>query len=120
MRPLLCSFCGKRLAAKNGWLEIYDEEVGPPFRSARCLPRFTQDGGRDIGGALAYPGKGAGAVDRGEWNGASTVVLFAHTACGPDIGYAIELTRISAKDDWDCHLREKVWWTPVIRRPPNG
>src|SRR5438046_3003169 len=40
------------------------------------------------------------------------VVLFAHTECGPDIGYNFSFDRLD--ENWDKHLREKAGWWPGI------
>jgi hypothetical protein len=106
---LYCYFCGGRLKSDNAWFEVHDQEL-PPFH--KPLVRFNQHGGKEERGALAYPGNGENLALQGEWSSSNLVVLFAHTECGPDIGYNFPFERLN--EDWDGHLQGKVWWCSVI------
>jgi len=108
--PLICYFCGGKLRTDNGWFEIYDQEL-PPFR-AKPRVRFNRHHGREEYGSLAYPGNGEALVSEGRWNRFQPVVVFAHTECGPDIGYNFSFDRLN--EDWDKHLRGKVWFSLAI------
>lgn len=107
---LPCYFCGGALRKDNAWFEIHDQEL-PPFRG-KPLVRFNEHGGKEGCGGLAYPGNGEAIVGDGRWQDYERVVLFAHTGCGPDIGYNFSFDRLG--EDWEKHLREKVWWSPGI------
>jgi hypothetical protein len=101
---LKCYFCGAALHSDDAHFEIFDQEQ-PPFSSNRSnFVRFNEHGGREIYGTLAYPGGIDGAFKR--------VVRFAHTDCGPDVGYNFSFDRLG--EDWDRHLREKLWHTEEI------
>ncbi len=52
-RKLKCYFCGGALRSDNAWFEIHDQETAP-FHSEHI--RFNQHGGKELYGALAYPG----------------------------------------------------------------
>ena len=108
-RKLKCYFCGGALRSDNAWFEIHDQETAP-FHSEHI--RFNQHGGKELYGALAYPGNGESLVEAGKWRNYSHVVLFAHTECGPDIGYNFSFDRLD--ENWDKHLREKAGWWPGI------
>lgn len=105
---LRCYFCGGHLRSNDAHLEIYDQ--APPSSE---YVRFNEHGGKEIYGRLAYPGVGEGMVSRGTWTDFQRVVLFTHTDCGPDVGYAIAFHRLN-EDDWERHLREKSWWVEAI------
>jgi hypothetical protein len=90
-------------------MEIYDQ--APPDPASGNV-RFNEHGGKEVYGVLRYPGVGEGCVSRGDWEDFSRVVLFTHTDCGPDCGYAIPFHRIN--DNWDRHLSEKTWCDECI------
>jgi len=101
---LNCYFCGAALRSDDALFEIYDQ-AQPPFRSDRTnFVRFNRYGGKELYGALAYPGGIEGNYRR--------VVLFAHGGCGPEVGYGFAFDRLG--EDWDRHLREKTWYTEEI------
>ncbi|SRR5258707_9114608 len=106
---LNCYFCGGALKPDNAWFEIHDQETVPYTKEH---VRFNQHGGKELYGSLAYPGNGESLVQDGKWQNFNHVVLFAHTECGPDIGYNFSFDRLD--ENWDKHLREKVWWWPGI------
>lgn len=101
---LKCYFCGKPLKSDNAHFEIFDQEQ-PPFTSEESERiRVNERGKKGTYGELTHPGCGEGNY--------KTVVLFAHTKCGPDSGYSFEFERLD--ESWDEHLQEKTWWAPVI------
>lgn len=103
---LPCYFCGGPLRRDNAWFEIHDQEL-PPFRCSDYI-KFNQHGGKELYGELAYPGNGDWAVQSKRWHDFVRVVLFAHTECGPDVGYNFSFDRLA--ENWDRHLKGKVWW----------
>ena len=106
---LKCYFCGGALKQDNAWFEIYDQEL-PPFQKPQV--RFNEHGGKEERGGLAYPGNGDAIVADGQWKNFDRVVLFTHTECGPDVGYAFSFDRLG--EDWDEHLQGKSWWCHAI------
>lgn|GEM_PF-3139882 len=106
---LKCYFCGGALKPENAWFEICDQEL-PPFRKPQV--RFNEHGGKEERGGLAYPGNGDAIVADGQWESFNCVILFTHTECGPDVGYSFSFDRLG--ENWDEHLKEKVWWSPAI------
>jgi hypothetical protein len=107
---LNCYFCGGALRPDNAWFEIHDQELAP-FRG-KAQVRFNEHGGKEECGSLAYPGNGEAIVEEGKWQDYARVVLFAHTECGPDIGYNFSFDRLD--ENWDKHLRGKTWWCSEI------
>lgn len=107
---LPCYFCGAALRKDDAWVEIHDQEQ-PPLHG-KPLVRFNEHGGKEERGSLAYPGNGEALVADGRWRATAPVVLFAHTKCGPDLGYNFSFDRLG--EEWEEHLREKLWWSPAI------
>jgi hypothetical protein len=107
---LPCYFCGGALRKGDAWFEIHDQEL-PPYHGKPAI-RFNEHGGKEECGGLAYPGSGEALVADRRWRDYARVVVFAHTKCGPDIGYNFSFDRLN--ENWEQHLREKVWWSPVI------
>src|SRR5467141_1267898 len=93
---LKCYFCGGLLKLDNSFFEIYDQEL-PPFRKPQV--RFNEHGGKEERGGLTYPGNGDAIVLDGQWQSFNRVVLFTHTNCGPDAGYAFSFDRLD--EAWD-------------------
>ncbi len=101
---LNCYFCGGALRSDDAHFEIFDQEQ-PPFSSDRTnYIRFNAHGGKERYGALDYPGNGEGNY--------KTVVVFAHTECGPDAGYHFTFDRLD--ENWNRQLEEKTWYTDSI------
>lgn len=92
-------------------LRSTDQETAT-FRSEPAV-RFNQHGGKELRGALAYPGNGEDLVARQKWNDFRRLVLFAHTGCEPYFGYNFPFGRLSDLD-WGKHLKEKSWWCGAI------
>jgi hypothetical protein len=107
---LKCYFCGGSLKTNDAFFEIYDQEI-KPFNGKPGV-RFNEHGGKELSGPLAYPGNGQGLVQDGRWRDYERVVLFTHTRCGPDCGYAFAFDRLG--EHWEEHLQTKVWWPGVI------
>jgi hypothetical protein len=104
---LKCYFCSAQLRTDNAYFEIYDQEQRPFTSDRTNHVRFNEHGGKEIYGALAYPGNGE---DR--WENCTRVVVFAHGSCGPDCGYAFSFDRLG--EDWDRQLSGKTWYCDVI------
>jgi hypothetical protein len=107
-RALNCYFCSKPLKSNDAQFCIFDQEQ-PPFTTDRSdFVRVNEHGEKEEYGELIYPGGGEGEVNY------KTVVLFAHTECGPDSGYCFTFDRLG--EHWDEHLTEKTWRKAVIFR----
>jgi hypothetical protein len=108
-----CYFCGRDLKPDDAWFEVCDMETAPyRAKTIRCVnPEGGLAEGVEYRGALAYPGSGPWKVQSGMWSGWERALLFAHTACGPDIGYNFKFADyVAAEAKWVAHLREKDWW----------
>jgi hypothetical protein len=113
MVPSFCYFCGGRLSAADGFLEIFDQEAGPPYHGEHI--RFLAGGGRQERGQLSWPGTGKECT---HWHGFSTVGLLTHKDCGPENeGYWFSLASISDPGDAHGiarHIATKRWFTPSV------
>jgi|ERR1700733_15650954 len=101
---LKCYFCGGALQSDDAHFEIFDQEERPFSSDRKDYVRFNEHGGQELYGALAYPGNGNGI-----WKNYRRVALFAHTGCGPDVGYNFTFDRLD--ENWDRQLGEKTWYT---------
>ena len=98
-----CFFCEKPLTAEDSFLEIYDQEKGPPFNAEQLTRIYS---GVEIPtGDMFYPGSGALIKT---WNSWERIVIYSHAECGPDVGYSIPLYRLN-EPDWESHLKAKTW-----------
>jgi hypothetical protein len=104
-----CYFCGGTVSVRDGFLTFYDQEAGPPFKAPTGV-RFLQNGGREEFGELAYPGNGEDLVRRGRWRDLLIRAVLCHQACGPDIGYWLDLERVRREHaELRRHCFRKRW-----------